>query len=507
MSERKSIVFFHPDLGIGGAERLIIDAAVGLQELGHRVTIFTSHRDTAHCFDEARDGLHPSASPAPHPLSKKPQANPTAQTGTLDVRVRGGFLFPATLFGRFKILLTILRHYHLLFTTSLNGELAALKPTAFFIDQLSAGIPFLRYRFPDTHILFYCHFPDLLLVKQRQRWVTRVWRLPFDAVEGWSMQGADRVVVNSKFTKGVVERVWKGLGGKRGVGVVYPCVATKDDKGGEVEGGIQGALPEKELWGGKKVVLSINRFEKKKDVGLAIKAFAALTAKERDGVRLVIAGGYDSRVPENVSYHTELLSLAESLKLSTATAKNIVSALSIPDDIDVLFLLSIPSQLKSTLLNAARLLVYTPSSEHFGIVPLEAMLAEVPVLAANSGGPLETVLDGKTGWLRDPAKVGDWTEVMRQVLHETPAAQLREMGVVGRERVEAEFSESKMAQKLDQELEDMVSNPRVKALEIQDILLIVGIFGLWVVVMVSLLRGPLVAAAAASRNAAASQKV
>ena len=53
----RRIVFFHPDLGIGGAERLIIDAAVGLQELGHKVTIFTSHCDPQHCFEEARDGM------------------------------------------------------------------------------------------------------------------------------------------------------------------------------------------------------------------------------------------------------------------------------------------------------------------------------------------------------------------------------------------------------------------------------------------------------------------
>ena len=54
--KQQSIVFFHPDLGIGGAERLVVDAAVGLQSLGHKVTIFTSYRDKAHCFDEARDG-------------------------------------------------------------------------------------------------------------------------------------------------------------------------------------------------------------------------------------------------------------------------------------------------------------------------------------------------------------------------------------------------------------------------------------------------------------------
>lgn len=54
--EPRSVVFFHPDLGIGGAERLVVDAAVGLQDLGHKVTIFTSHCDPKHCFDEARDG-------------------------------------------------------------------------------------------------------------------------------------------------------------------------------------------------------------------------------------------------------------------------------------------------------------------------------------------------------------------------------------------------------------------------------------------------------------------
>lgn len=52
----RGIVFFHPDLGIGGAERLIVDAAVGLQNLGHKVTIFTSYHDSRHCFDETRDG-------------------------------------------------------------------------------------------------------------------------------------------------------------------------------------------------------------------------------------------------------------------------------------------------------------------------------------------------------------------------------------------------------------------------------------------------------------------
>lgn len=52
----QTFVFFHPDLGIGGAERLVVDAAVGLQEKGHKIVIYTNHCDPEHCFDECNDG-------------------------------------------------------------------------------------------------------------------------------------------------------------------------------------------------------------------------------------------------------------------------------------------------------------------------------------------------------------------------------------------------------------------------------------------------------------------
>ena len=178
---------------------------------------------------------------------------------------------------------------------------------------------------------------------------------------------------------------------------------------------------------------------------------------------------------ENYSCHTELVSLAGSLGLTAATTKNIVTALSIPTDIDILFLLSVPNQLKSMLLGAAKLLVYTPSNEHFGIVPLEAMLAEVPVLAANSGGPLETIEDGKTGWLCSPEDVGEWTRVMQKALRTIPKSRLKRMGIAGRQRVEAEFSETKMAHRLDKEIQNMVAAPRIPTVELQDVLLAVGV--------------------------------
>ena len=50
-------------------------------------------------------------------------------------------------------------------------------------------------------------------------------------------------------------------------------------------------------------------------------------------------------------------------------------------------------------------LLYTPDREHFGIVPCEAMAMGCPVLAVATGGPLETVVHGSTGFLLEQVSV------------------------------------------------------------------------------------------------------
>lgn len=165
-------------------------------------------------------------------------------------------------------------------------------------------------------------------------------------------------------------------------------------------------------------------------------------------------------------YHKELVSLAGESKLKTATTKTIVTALNVPEDVDVLFLLSVPNTLKEMLLNSARLLIYTPSNEHFGIVPLEAMLAGVPVLAANTGGPLETVVDGETGWLCSPDDVEKWTAVMDKVLHKMSDKDIKKIGSAGILRVTREFSDVKMAERLDSIIDGMAKAQRRSSQEL-----------------------------------------
>ncbi|KAH7320802.1 family 1 glycosyltransferase [Stachybotrys elegans] len=427
-----AIVFFHPDLGIGGAERLVVDAAVGLKARGHRVVIFTNHCDPNHCFDECYDG-------------------------TLDVRVRAAGPIPMSIFSRLTILCAILRQLHLILTLYLTGELDNLRPRAFIVDQLSAGLPLLRRLYPRPPVLFYCHFPDLLLASGRAASpLKRAYRVPFDALEEWSMGYATAVAVNSGFTQRVVAQTWPRLAARIKTNIVYPCVDTaKADDDTEDFGD-----------DGRTLILSINRFERKKDIALAIKAFAAIPAAKRSDTRLILAGGYDFRILENREYHRELQSLADTLKLSHHTINNSNGSSSASSDdeifadvgpeVEVLFLLSVSDALKATLLRLARLLVYTPSNEHFGIVPLEAMLARVPVLAANTGGPVETIQDGRTGWLRAPDDVPAWTKVMEQVLA-LPDAEIDAIGANGAHRVRSIFSRDSMAERLDNIIDDMTT--------------------------------------------------
>ncbi|KAF2314368.1 hypothetical protein GH714_025733 [Hevea brasiliensis] len=87
-----------------------------------------------------------------------------------------------------------------------------------------------------------------------------------------------------------------------------------------------------------------------------------------------VSGGYDKRLRENVEYLEELKSLAEREGVSHR----------------VKFVTSCSTAERNALLSQCLCVIYTPKDEHFGIVPLEAMAAHKPVIACNSGGPVET---------------------------------------------------------------------------------------------------------------------
>ena len=146
------VAFIHPDLGIGGAERLICDAALALQSQGHEVKIYTSHHDKSHCFAETADGK-------------------------LNVVAIGDWM-PRHIFHRFYALWAYIRMIYVAFYLVF---LSTLDPDVIVCDQISACIPILKMS-NKAKVIFYCHFPDLLLT-QRTHFLKRIYRVPIDWLE------------------------------------------------------------------------------------------------------------------------------------------------------------------------------------------------------------------------------------------------------------------------------------------------------------------------------------
>ena len=148
-----NVAILHPELGLGGAERLIVDAAVALQRAGHRVTIFTRasrpgallRRDARRHARRARARRPPAAArraaacarrrPSPAWLAARP-ARPCASPGR---------------------------------STSCSATRSRTRSRCCAAARRAA-------------IVFYCHFPDRLLTPPRRGWY-RWYRAPLDRWE------------------------------------------------------------------------------------------------------------------------------------------------------------------------------------------------------------------------------------------------------------------------------------------------------------------------------------
>jgi glycogen synthase len=93
--------------------------------------------------------------------------------------------------------------------------------------------------------------------------------------------------------------------------------------------------------------------------------------------------------------------------------------------------------------------------EPFGLINLEAMACETPVVASGVGGILEVVEDGRTGLLVPPAQPAALAEALTRVLGNPDLA--RDMGKAGRRRVEEKFAWASVAERTEQVYADAIA--------------------------------------------------
>jgi alpha-1,3/alpha-1,6-mannosyltransferase len=180
----------------------------------------------------------------------------------------------------------------------------------------------------------------------------------------------------------------------------------------------------------------------------------------------LISGGYDDSVPDNVHTLTQLKNLCAALALTYHTIESPQSPPP-PAHTQVIFLLNFTTAQRSYLLTSPNTLalLYTPSNEHFGIVPLESMACGLPVLAVNSGGPTETVIDlsksGGTGLLRSPDEIL-WSEAMRDLIT-LPTEERKQISTVAKKRVNDHFSAETLGKEMEGACREAISTGKGKA--------------------------------------------
>ena len=174
-----------------------------------------------------------------------------------------------------------------------------------------------------------------------------------------------------------------------------------------------GTNPPDELPPEARVVLAVSRLEPQKGVDVAVRALPEIRRRHADAVLVVLGEG-----PQRA----ELEELARSLDVPVQLPGRV------PD--------------VAAWLRRAELLVHPARWEGFGLALLEAMLAELPVVATRVSSIPEIVADGETGLLVQPDDPPALATAVAAVLDDP-----RDYGRRGRERARATFGVARMAER------------------------------------------------------------
>lgn len=225
----------------------------------------------------------------------------------------------------------------------------------------------LLLRFLKIPSVYFCHewfreFYDSSAIFSRslKYKIVSFLRCPLKWANEKNFKRAALVVANSKYTQKRLIQIHKREVNRIRLGVDRKYFKMKDS-------------PRENFF------LSVGPLAVFKGMDFLVQAISFLPKEERFPLVIVANGGRDERY---------IRKLANDLRVDLRIKSKI-------SDQDLI-----------NLYNKAKLFLYAPYYEPFGLVVLEAMACGLPVVGVNEGGLKETVIEGKNGWLsdRDPKK-------------------------------------------------------------------------------------------------------
>ncbi len=237
----------------------------------------------------------------------------------------------------------------------------------------------------------------------------------------WLLRRADRVIANSDPTR--LSLLERGVNPDR-VAVIHPGVRVEDF----LHEPASPPPPAVVEAAGRRVLLTVGRLIRRKGVLEFVERVMPALAAEFPDVLLLIVGDdakaslvHSERMRDTIAAKVQQLNLSAQVRLLGSVDQETLLHLFFAADVFVMPCLDIPGDV-----------------EGFGIVLLEAALAQTPCVATRTGGIPQAVQENVTGIVVAP---GDWEAMRAEVaglLHDE--SHCRQMGQAGRERALRSFS-------------------------------------------------------------------
>ncbi|MCP1092517.1 glycosyltransferase family 4 protein [Bacillaceae bacterium OS4b] len=207
------------------------------------------------------------------------------------------------------------------------------------------------------------------------------------------LKNANKIICNSSYTKKVI--IDMGLNEER-IAIISPGIDIEiEDKSFEVT---KRSIIEKFSLQDKRVLLTVSRLVERKGHDKVLASMVNIV-KEIPDIYYVICGDGPDK--------SRLINLVKEYKLE----ESVIFTGSLPkDELEALY------QTAEVFIMPSREIKNKGDVEGYGIVFLEANYYKLPVIAGNSGGIPDAVLDGKTGYLVDPLDEDEISEKIKKLL-------------------------------------------------------------------------------------------